>query len=188
MSKEAYVNAWGRTRPSQTQRMFLHIPDLNAAKKGKNIVSIQNIKVIKHIKNSFEMDLNTDQLYRANIQDKESYHGKRAVYYPELSEYLINTTFKIPENSTHVYLSFKVKQEGQILGVLEGVNHPFYVLSRDVTGLKNGWKKVELFSKLPVDNKIEQGMFYAWNKSLLPIYIDDLEIKLLNFTYNDVEY
>jgi hypothetical protein len=188
MSKEAYIDAWGRTQPSQTQQMFLHVPDLEAAKKGENLVSVPNIKILKHIKNNFETDSNTDSLLLLNVQNNDSYSGNRALYYPKMSEYIANTTFTVPENSTHVHISFKVKREDKILAVVEGVDHPFYFLSSEIVTLENDWEQVELFAKLPKDNKVKQLMFYAWNKCLLPVCIDDLEIKLVNFTYNDLEY
>jgi hypothetical protein len=188
MSKEAYIDAWGRTQPSQTQQMFLHVPDLKAAKKGENLVSVPNIKILKHIKNNFETDSNTDSLLLLNVQNNDSYSGNRALYYPKMSEYIANTTFTVPENSTHVHISFKVKREDKILAVVEGVDHLFYFLSGEIVTLENDWEQVELFAKLPKDNKVKQLMFYAWNKCLLPVCIDDLEIKLVNFTYNDLEY
>lgn len=187
MSKDAYVDAWGRSETSQLQSLYLHVPDLQKAKQGRDVVSVPNVNTIRSIKNSFEHVTKADSNYYIYAQSMHPFTGEKSLYYPENTEYIANTKFKVPKNATHIYVSYKLRRNDAVLAVLQGDNHPYYFLSGDIMDLGDGWEKMELFAKLPKERPDIMN-FYIWNKGLHEMFLDDLEIEILNFAYKDIEY
>lgn len=190
MSKEAYWDAWGRSHVSQLQELYLRKPDLNHALEGRDVISVPVVDTLLLIDNSFEKLSPSDTSSYPFAQNKVSYTGKKSLFFDEGTAYMLNTKFNVPKETTHIYISYKLRRSDAIVAVLEGSEEkPFYFLSGDIFEVDNGWEKMEMFAPLPRENKDKPDSltFYLWNKAAKEIYVDDLEIRCFNVSYKEVE-
>ena len=91
-------------------------------------------------------------------------------------------------NTTHVFITCKIKRTGEVIAVLDGKEKmPYYFVSEDIVKFDKGWEELKLFAPFPNMNKSQLLYFYLANKSMAEIDIDDLEVKFLSLSYKKVE-
>jgi hypothetical protein len=188
MTKDAYWDAFGRTKNSQLQVLYLRQPDLLEAQKGKNIVSVPVVKTLSSFKNSFEHVKPSDSSYYPYLQDNQGYSSNKALHFKKGIPFMMKTEVTVPKNTTHVFITCKIKRTGEVIAVLDGKEKmPYYFVSEDIVNFDKGWEELKLFAPFPNMNKSQLLYFYLANKSMAEIDIDDLEVKFLSLSYKKVE-
>ena len=187
--KRDLLGCLGANTRFSVARTVLAQARLNALE-GRDVISVPIIDTLLSIENSFENPKPSDSSYYPFVQKKESFTGKKSLFFKEGTGYMMNTSFAVPPKTTHIYLSYKLIRSDAILAVLEGgKKKPFYFLSGDIFEIDDGWEKMEMFAPLPREavDKPDSLTFYLWNKAFKEVYVDDLEIKCFNVSYKDVE-
>ena len=188
MTKDAYWDAFGRTKNSQLQELYLRKPDLLEAQKGKNVVSVPVIKKLSSTTNGFEHVTPSDSSYYPFVRSNRSFSGNKSLYFKKGIPFMMKTKVNIPKNTTHVFVTCKIKKTGEVIAVLDGKEKmPYYFASEEIDGSEKGWEELKLFAPFPKMNTSQLVYFYLANKSMEPIHIDNLKIEFLNMTYKKIE-
>ncbi len=183
MTKEAYIDSFGRTRPSQLFSTFLRHPAADFALLGKDAIYEPKIDTI----NKLSFNFNNQNLLDSNLiqfwQSKTTFLGNGALYIPDNLEFVFNQTIDV-KNSNSVYVELWVKNSDSIVLVLSGdENNSFYANSNEIYKTKNEWKLVHLYATLPNNHNFEKLNFYIWNIEFNEFYMDNFSCSSMFIDY-----
>lgn len=181
MNKRYYWYAFGREEPTQLQRIYLEIPDIDAAKKGEDFLFKTKIKTLSVQHLNFEETELGDSLYGQYRVKSSAFEGKYRLLIPEKTAFTLHRELALPVATTHVLISAWVQGKGEKHIVITSNQPPeFYHLGSELNDKKGDWKQIQMLAELPKEHHFDSVQMYLWNEGLQPISIDAVEITYLN--------
>jgi hypothetical protein len=186
MSKDSYWHSFGRTKTSQIAGLYLAPPHLDKALLGRDVVSVSAIDTLYSSRNGFEK-LKPESLYFPFIQNKESFNGKKALFFRD-QPFAMKKVFSVPKGTNNVYISGWVKTDSELRIVLTGEGKvPFYKASDQIEESEGGWEKLHLLAKLPKDVTYDSLTYYVWNEEQGSYHIDNIELYCFDISVEFIE-
>jgi hypothetical protein len=188
MTEEAYWDSFLREQPSQLFQTYLHFPVTEKQIDGRDVVLVPKANAVYAKDFSFEMLNACDSTMVPYVQFNEARTGKGALYVEDGVEFLVEFPLNIKDVDA-VYITAWVKDppRGLSLTLSEAGMAPFTMISELAGEYDGSWSKLQLFYWVPEDFEPDSLVFRVWNPWKESCFIDDLELKVLNYTYEEKE-
>lgn len=189
MTKEAYWDSFGRTRTSQLYKTFLREVDNEQALQGRYCVFEPQYELIEEVYYGFD-DAGMYPESKGSLDSVTWYSPEYSFHVKEGNNYAIDFPVAI-DSADEIYITLMTKGGEDVYLVLAGSVYPdYYAASSDFAGKDKGWKKRDLYAVPGKKRKAETMKFYIFNKSLKPLWVDDLTIvkRKVNYVSTPVNF
>ncbi len=189
MTREAYMDSFFRTRPSQLFETYLRYPVDHKQLEGIDAVYEPTQSTIYTRYYSYDSANACDSAQAAFLQFDVARHGKGALKIDEGMEFIGDRMPVYVKGADAMYISAWVKDLPEEMHITLSKTEPvFFYRSSDEAYTRNGdWQKVHLFCWIPDNLGTDSLDFLIWNQGKHAFYLDDLSIKALRYTYEEKE-
>ncbi len=188
MTKEAYWDAFLREYPSQIYETLLRLPVDEQQKNGRDVVlePVEEITYRAHF--SFENVESCDPSLTRFLQKTDALHGTGSIRVDNGLDFIGEIRIPVKDAQAISITGWtKDPPRGLMLMVKENPDPGYFQLSEMAREHQNGWDKLQLYKTIPEDFRTDTLILQIWNPWREPFVLDDLDIKMLKYTYIEKE-
>lgn len=185
MTKAAYLDSFGRAKPSQLFPTFLRKIDGSMAKRGEYYTLNPRYNTILDERIDFERNDSQSSIIFASyeVDSTMSYSGENSVHSASGKLYTLNAKFPV-FNADEIYITLWIKNKKKCAIVVTGNDSiPVYSASHEHIEVEDGWKKSNIFVRFKDEIKPDSLNFYIYNQSKNEIWLDDLHVMTRKVNY-----